>query len=242
MRLVLVLAVVVLAGCSGIFGGDASSATPEITPAPVPTVSAGELSLPETADGTPAVDRIIADHRAALSTRDFHRRVVLDRNRSTTDVWVDRDTKRTRIRRVADGTDEAVVADGRRYERRADGSLRVDPAGWELPYVDSASGRFVLQRYTAGLAYDRTDTVIRNGTRLAVLRANATDSAISRSGSRTVVAADSTLYVDRAGIVRAMDHRERSAGGTVRTLRFRVRVGEGSAVMPEWFTERETAT
>jgi hypothetical protein len=68
--LVLVLAVVALAGCSAIFGGDASSA--------------GELSLPETADGT----------------------------------------------------DEAVVADGRRYERRADGSLRGDPASWELPYVD----------------------------------------------------------------------------------------------------------
>ncbi|WP_262180348.1 hypothetical protein [Haloarcula laminariae] len=240
VRRMLVLAVVVLAGCSGAFGGDTSSDTPELTPAPVPTASAPELSLPVTADGTPAVGRIIADHRAALSTRDFHRRVVVGGNLSTTDVWVDRDGKRTRVRHVTDTTDEAVVADGRRYERRADGSVRVSPGGWELPYVDSASGRFVLQRHVAGLVYERTDTVTRNGTEMAVLRANTTDSTLSRPGSRTIVAANSTLYVDGNGIVRAMDHRERYAGGTVRTVRFRVWTGEGTAVMPEWFTERET--
>ncbi|WP_324664060.1 hypothetical protein [Haloarcula sediminis] len=240
VRRAVVLAVVVLAGCSGVFGGDAPSDTPAVTPAPVPTASAAELSLPQTADGTPAVGRIIADHRAALSTRDFHRRVVVDGNRSTTDVWVDRDARRTRVRCVTGTTDEAVVADGRRYERRANGTVRVTSGGWELPYVDSASGRFVLQRHVAGLVYNRTDTVTRNGTRVAVLRANTTDSTISRPGSRTVVAADSTLYVDGNGIVRAMDHRERYAGGTVRTLRFRVWTGEGTVAMPEWFTERAT--
>ncbi len=240
MRRALVLAVVVLAGCSGVFGGDTPADTQAVTPAPVPTASTPELSVPETVDGTPAVGRIIADHRAALSTREYHRRLVIDGNLSTTDVWVDHDAKRTRVRRVTGTTDEVVVADGRRYERRANGSVRVTPGGWELPYVDSASGRFALQRYVAGLVYNRTDTVSRNGTRVAVLRANTTDSTISRPGSRTVVAADSTLYVDANGIIRAMDHRERYAGGTVRTLRFRVWTGDGTAVMPEWFTERET--
>lgn len=240
VRRALVLAVVVLAGCSGVFGGDAPTDTQGVTPAPVPTASTPELSVPETADGTPAVGPIIADHRAALSTRSFHRRLVIDGNLSTTDVWVDRDANRARVRRVTGTTDEAVVADGRRYERRENGSIRVNPAGWELPYVDSASGHFVLQRYVAGLVYNRTDTVTRNGTRVAVLRANTTDSTISRPGSRTVVAADSTLYVDGNGVIRAVDHRERYADGTARTMRFRVRTGEGTAVMPEWFTERET--
>jgi hypothetical protein len=242
VRQILVVAVVLLAGCSGVFGGGATSDTPAVTPAPVPTASAGDISLPETADGTPAVGRIIASHRAALSTRAFHRRLVVDGNLSTTDVWVDRDGKRTRIRRVAGETDDVVVANDRRYERGADGTVQRKPGTWELPYVDSASGRFVLQRYVAGLVYNRTGTVTQNGTRLAVLRANTTDSTIDRGGYRTVVAADSTLYVDRDGIVRRMDHRERYADGTVRTLRFRVWTGEESVRMPAWFTERETAT
>jgi len=242
VRQVLVLAAVVLAGCSGVFGTGGPSDAQGVTPAPVPTASDSELTVPETADGTPAVGRIIANHRAALSTRDFHRRLVVDGNRSTTDVWVDRGGKWTRVRRVANGTDDVVVANDRRYERRADGTVRVGSAGWELSYVDSASGRFVLRRYVAGLVYDRTGTVTRNGTRVAVLRANTTDSTIDRAGYRTVVAADSTLYVDRHGIVRAMDHRERYTDGTVRTLRFRVWTGEGSGSLPAWFTERETAT
>ena len=242
VRQMLVIAVVLLAGCSGVFGGDPPPETKEITPAPVPTASETGVLLPETADGTPAVGRIIASHRAALSTRDFHRRLVVDGNLSTTDVWVDREGKWTRVRRVAGETNDVVVANDRTYERRANGTVRVGSAGWELPYADSASGRFVLQRYVAGLIYNRTETVTRNGTRLAVLRANTTDSTIDRAGYRTVVAANSTLYVDRDGIVRAMDHRERYADGTVRTLRFRVRTGDERSTLPAWFTERETAT
>ncbi|WP_310919304.1 hypothetical protein [Haloarcula saliterrae] len=238
MRQVLVLAVVVLAGCSGVFGSGAAGDTPEVTPAPVPTPSSGNVWLPQTADGTPAVGRIIAGHQEALSSRDFHRRVV-DGDLSTTDVWVDRAANRVRVRRVTTQTNDVVLADGRRYVRSADGpvsSERLDDDS--VPYVDSTTGFFVLQQHVAGLVYNRTETVERNGTELAVLRANTTESTISRSGSRTVVAADSTLYVDREGVIRAMDHRERYADGTVRTLRYRVWTGEDSVAMPDWFTER----
>lgn len=239
MRQVLVLVVVVLAGCSGVFGGTTTESGPGVTPAPVPTVAPDELSLPQTADGTPAVSQIITAHRRALSTRDFHRQTVVDGNLSTTDVWVDRDADRTRIRRVTGTTTDVVLDDGRQYEQAENGSVVSGPAGERLPYVETTSGFFLLQQYVAGLVYNRTDTVTRNGTQLAVLRANTTDSTISRWGSRTVVAADSTLYVDGDGVIRAMDHRERYAGGTVRTVRFRVWTGDGSVAMPEWFTGRE---
>jgi len=240
VRQAFVLAVVVLAGCSGVFGSATTESDPAVTPAPVPTPSTGDVSLPQTADGTPAVGRVITAHRQALSTRDLHRRTVVDGNLSTTDVWVDRDADRTRVRRVT-GTTTDVVEGDRRYERAENGSVVSEPAGGRLPAVETASGFFLLQRYVAGLVYNRTGTVERNDTALAVLRANTTDSTISRSGSRTVVAADSTLYVGRDGVVRAMDHRERYADGTVRTLRFRVWTGEGSVAMPDWFEERETA-
>jgi len=235
VRQVLVLVVVVLAGCSGVFGSAATESGPAITPAPVPTQSAGEVALPQTADGTPAVGQIITTHRQALATRDFHRRTVVDGNLSTTDVWVDRDADRTRVRRLTRTTTDVVLTDGKRYERAANGSVLSEPSAGQLPAVETTSGFFLLQRYVAGLVYNRTGTVERNGTELAVLRANTTDSTISRSGSRTVVAADSTLYVDGNGIIRAMDHRERYADGTVRTLRVRVWTGEDSVTMPDWY-------
>lgn len=242
VREFLVLGVVVLAGCSGVFGSATTDGGSTVTPAPVPTASAEEIRVPQTADGTPAVGRIVASHRQALSTRDFHRRTVIDGNLSATDVWVDRGADRTRVRRVTDTTTDVVLADGRRYERADDGSVRSVAAGDGPPIVETTSGFFLLQRHVAGLVYNRTDTVTRNGTRLAVLRANTTDSTISRSGSRTVVAADSTLYVDRDGVVRAMDHRERYADGTVRTVRFRVWTGAERVTMPDWFAQRDRAT
>ena len=235
MRQLLVVAVVLFAGCSGVFGGDTAADGPAVTPAPVPTASAEKVLLPRTADGTADVSRILSAHRTALASRDFHRRLVVDGTLSTTDVWVDRQPDRVRIRRVTSGTVDVVVADGRRYERPANGTVRSGPAGDDCPGVETASGFYRLQQYVSGLVYTQTRTVTRNGTRVAILRANTTDSTISRSGSRTVVAADSTLYVDRDGIVRAMVHRERYAGGTVRTVRFRVRTGQDSVAMPEWF-------
>ena len=224
-----------MAGCSGVFGGTATEGGQAVTPAPVPTASAGDVQLPQTADGTPDVGRIVASHRRALSTRAFHRRTVVDGNLSTTDVWVDREANRTRVRRVTDGTTDVVLADGRRYERAENGSVITADAGARPPVVETTSGFFLLQRYVAGLVYNRTDTVTRNGTELAVLRANTTDSTISRSGSRTVIAADSTLYVDRDGIVRALRQRERYGDGTVRTVQFRVRTGDDSVAMPDWY-------
>jgi len=242
MRRLAMVIVVLLAGCSGVFGGETTPDSQQITAAPVPTAAPADLSLPQTADGTPAVGRILASHRTKLATRSFHRRSVVDGNLSVTDVWVDRGGNRTRIQHVTGATTDIVLANGRRYQRAANGSVRSEPVDGGLPTVDSTSGFFLLQRYVSGLVYNRTGTVTRNGTELAVLRANTTDSTISRSGSRTVVAADSTLYVDRDGIVRAVDHRERYAGGTVRTLRFRVWTGEDSATMPDWFEQRERSS
>jgi len=243
VRQVMVLCVVVLAGCGGVFGGATTENGADVTPAPVPAASEqSDVVLPQTGDGTPSLGRIIATHRQALSARDFHRRTAIDGNLSTTDVWVDRDADRTRVRRATVVTNDVVVDDGRRYERTANGSVLREPAGDRLPYVETTSGFFLLQQYVAGLVYNRTGTVTRNGTRMAVLRANTTDSTISRSGSRTVVAADSTLYVDRDGVVRAMDHRERSADGAVRTVRFRVWTGADRVTMPEWFSGRERGT
>lgn len=242
VRSVFVLVVVVLAGCSGVFGSAATGSGPAVTPAPVPTASEQGIGLPQTVDGRPAVGQIISEHRQALSTHAFHRRTVVDGNLSATDVWVDRDAKRSRVRRVTSTTTDVVVEDNRRYERAENGSVLSEPASGGLPGVETVSGFFLLQRYVAGLIYNRTGTVTKNGTELAVLRANTTDSTISRSGSRTVVAADSTLAVDRDGVVRAMDHRERYADGTVRTLRYRVWTGEDSVPMPEWFTGRDGET
>jgi len=237
VRRILVLVLVLLAGCSGVFGSETGIEGATVTPAPVPTAGPPAVALPQTADGTPAVGRILASHRRALATRDFHRSVVVDGTLSRTDVWVDRDADRTRVRWGTTRTTDVVLADGRRYERNADGTVSSEPAGDDLPYVETASGFHQFQQYVAGLVYTRTGTVTRDETRLAVLRANTTDATISRSGSRTVVAADSTLYVDRHGIVREMDHRERYAGGTVRTLRVRVETGPDSVAMPPWFTE-----
>jgi hypothetical protein len=242
VRQAFVLILVVLAGCSGVFGSATTESGPSVTPAPVPTVSEQGITLPQTDDGRPAVGRLITAHRRALSTRAFHRRTVVDGSLSTTDVWVDRDAKRSRVRRVTSTTIDVVVEDGHRYERAENRSVLSERASDGLPGVESASGFFLLQRYVAGLIYNRTGTTTKNGTELAVLRANTTNSTISRSGSRTVVAADSTLYVDRDGVIRAMDHRERYADGTVRTLRVRVWTGEDSVAMPEWFTGREGAT
>ena len=238
VRRILVVALVLLAGCSGVFGSESQPDAPAVTPAPVPTSTTPDVILPRTADGTPSVGLIITKHRQALSTRDFHRRTRIDETLSTTDVWVDRDADRTRVRRVTGTTTDVVVDGDRRYERAANGSVVSEPAASRLPAVRSASGFFLLQRYVAGLIYNRTDTVTRNGTELAVLRANTTDSTIDRAGYRTVEAADSTLYVDRDGVIRALDHRERYADGTVRTLRFRVWTGGGSPAMPDWFEGR----
>jgi hypothetical protein len=233
MRRLLVVAAIFLAGCTGSLTDGGTPDQSSVTAAPVPE-SSGDIVLPQTTDGRPAVGRIIAAHRTALSTRSFHLQVARDGNRSSTDVWIDREADIVRVRRVWNGsTDDAVVAGGTRYDRQANGTVATNPAG-ETPSLDSESGFYLLQQRVAGLVYNRTGTATRNGTTLAVLRANTTDSTISRSGFRTVVAANSTLYVDRNGIIRGLDHEERYADGTVRTLDVTVTT-DASVPLPDWY-------
>ncbi|MBX0323742.1 hypothetical protein EGH21_11955 [Halomicroarcula sp. F13] len=229
-------AVTVLAGCTGAFAGEGTTATPErVTAAPVPEPTPGRVTLPRTADGTPDVGRIVVEHHQTVRSRSVHRRLVVDEGQSATDVWVDRDRDVVRVRqRFGRSTDDVVVVDGRRYTRTRDGEVAAQPTNNSLPAVDTASGLFVLQRHVAGLVYDRTGSVTRDGTRLAVVRANTTNATLSRGGFRTVVAADSRLYVDGRGVVRYLDHRERYADGSVRSLTMRVTTDVERVPLPEW--------
>lgn len=232
MRRLLVVAAVLLAGCTSPLADGGTTDQAPVTAAPVP--AAGDITLPQTTDERPAVGRIIAAHRTALSTRSFHLEVVRDGGQSSTDVWVDREADVVRVRRAWNGsTDDAVVADGMRYDLQDNGTVVTTPATG-TPYLASDSGFFLLQQRVAGLVYNRTGTATRNGTAVAVLQANTSDSTISRSGFRTVVAANSTLYVDRNGIIRELDHEERYADGTVRTLDVTVTT-DPSVPLPEWY-------
>lgn len=232
MRRVLVVAALLLAGCTGPLDGSRPD-KPSVTAAPVPAES-GDIILPQTTDGRPAVGRIIAAHRTALSTRNFHLQVVRDGDWSSTDVWVNRESNIVRVQRVLNGsTDDAVVTDGTRYELQTNGTVATSPAAG-TPYLTSESGFFLLQQRVAGLVYHRTGTTTRNGTTVAVLQANTTDSTISRSGFRTVVAANSTLYVDGNSIIRELVHEERYADDTVRTLHITV-TSDTNVPLPEWY-------
>jgi len=232
MRRLLVVAALLLAGCTGSLTDGNTPDQRSVTAAPVPATEG--IVLPQTTDGRSAVGRIIADHRTALSTRSFRLQVVSDGGRFSTDVWVDREANLVRVQRVLNGsTDDAVVADGLRYDLQANGSVATSPATG-TPYLASESGFFLLQQRVAGLVYNRTGTATRDGTSVAVLRANTTDSTISRSGFRTVVAANSTLYVDRNRIIRELDHEERYADDTVRTLNVTVTT-DASVPLPEWY-------
>lgn len=239
MRLALVAALVLLAGCAGVFDGGTQRTAPTVTPVPVPEPTPGRVVVPQATDGTPAVGRIIAAHSQALSVRDFHLRIGRG-NASAVDVWVDHGADRARFRRVVDGSVEDVVIDnGTRYEVGAGGDLQRGPVD-DLPFLDSPTGFFLLQQRVAGLVYTRAGTATRDGRQVALLRANTTDSTISRSGFRTVVAADSTLAVDRNGIVRDLDHEERYADGSVRRLRIEVTTG-GEVPLPEWYDGQSSA-
>lgn len=234
MRRALVVALVLLAGCSGVFSGESTRDAPQVTPAPVPETTPAEVPLPRTADGTPAVGRLIASHRESLSTRSFHLRIVRNGGQFRTDVWVDRETDRLRVRWLRnESVQETVVANGTRYRRRENGTITTADTNWENPSLGSTTGSAVLQRHVGGLNYTHAGTVRRNGTVMAVLRANTTDLTGWRDGFRTVVAADSTLYVDRNGTVRAMYHEERLEDGGGRTIEMRVTTGE-RVPLPGW--------
>jgi hypothetical protein len=233
MRRLLVAVAILFAGCTGPLADGGTPDQSSVTAAPVPEAS-GDVVLPQTVDGTPAVGRIIAAHRTALSTRSFHLQIVRDGGRSSTDVWVDREADIVRVRRVWNGsTDDAVVADGTRYDLRANGTVATSPADG-TPFLASESGFFLLQQRVAGLVYNRTGTTTRNGTTLAVLRATTSDSSISRSGFRTVIAANSTLSVAQSGIIREVTHEERYADDAVRTLNMTLTPG-ASVSLPAWY-------
>ncbi|WP_254272051.1 hypothetical protein [Haloarcula marina] len=233
MRRLLAVALVVLAGCSGVFADDGRpTETAPVTAAPVPETPPAPVTLPQSEDGTPAVGQIVIGHHRTVSERTLHRRVVTGGGETAVDVWVDREADVARVqRRYGNSTTDTVVADGVRYER---GVERQVETSIEVPYVETASGLFFLQQLVSGLVYNRTGTVTRNGERLAVVSANTTNSTISRSAFRTVVAADSRLYVDRRGGIRYVDHRERYADGTVRTVRMRVRTDIDRVPIPPW--------
>ncbi|MBX0322519.1 hypothetical protein EGH21_05700 [Halomicroarcula sp. F13] len=240
-RPVLLVAVVALAGCSGLFASaDTSSPERPLTPAPVPETTTENVTLPRE-NGSVDLDRILARHEAALAERSFHRHVEREGPQNTRDVWVDRERRITRVRRTFGPlTDDAVVADGMLYR-----SVRDDPdtdytataSDGQIPYVPSASGVARLRVVLDAEGYDRLGTVRRGGRTLAVVGSNDTGAPVSGADPDPVVAVRSRIYVDRTGIVRYVDHWMRRSNGTVFVLRWQVTTGIDRVPVPWWADE-----
>ncbi|QIO21330.1 hypothetical protein [Haloarcula sp. JP-L23] len=240
-RPVLVVAVVALAGCSGLFASaDTSSPERPLTPAPVPETTTGTVALPRE-NGSVDLDRILDRHEAALADRSFNRHVEREGPQNTRDVWVDRERGITRVRRTFGPlTDDAVVADGMLYR-----SVRDDPdtdytataSDGQIPYVPSASGAARLRVVLDAEGYDRLGTVQRDGRALAVVASTDTEVPVSGADPDQAVAMRSRIYVDRMGIVRYVDHWERRTDGTVFVLRWQVMTGIDRVPVPWWADE-----
>lgn len=232
-RPLVVVTLVVLAGCSGLgFGSSADDLA--VTPVPVTTPDASAVEVPR-ANGSVDVDRILARHDAALSDRSFHRRIVRSGPQNIRDVWVDNERDIVRVRRtLGPVVDDAIVADGRLYRVASDDPDRdyvSEPSNATVPYVPTRSGAARLQQVLLGEGYQRVDTVRRGGRNLAVVAVNATGRG---EGSDPSIAVQSRLYVDSEGVVREVDHWERRPDGTVVTLEMRLTTGTERVPVPWW--------
>ncbi|WP_135303479.1 hypothetical protein [Haloarcula amylovorans] len=237
-RPLLVVAVVTLAGCSGLLAsGDPSGEEATLTPAPVPEPTATPVEVPRE-NGSVDLDSVVDRHEAALAERSFHRHVEREGPQNTRAVWMDRDSGVVRVRQTFGPlTDDAIVADGVVYRSVRDDPERdyvTDESDGRIPYVFSASGAPRLRQVLDAEDYDRVGTVRRDGRPLAVIASNDTDVPLSGADPDQVVAVRSRIYVDRQGVVRHVGHWERQKDGTEIELRLRVRTGIDRVPIPWW--------
>ncbi|WP_254272768.1 hypothetical protein [Haloarcula marina] len=237
-RPVLVVAVVALAGCTGLLAsGDTATSRKAVTPAPVPETTEPAVDLPY-ADGNVDLDRILDRHAAVLADRNFHRHVEREGPQNTHDVWVDREGGVVRVRQTFGPLNEGVVvADGVEYRNVRDDPdtdyVRAESDG-RVPYVSSLSGASVIRGILTAEGYDRLGTVRRGGRTLAVVGSNDTDIPISGADPDQTVAVRSRLYVDRQGVVRYVDHWERRSDGSTMVFVMSVRTGIVRVPVPWW--------
>lgn len=218
------------AGCGGL-GHQGVEET--LTSAPVPE-GPTPVAVPH-GDGSVDVEAVVDEHDAALAERSFHRRVERDGSRITQDVWVDRDAGvvRLRYRSGRETTDLVVTGDTEyRYVSNGSGSTGYEEYrhGGDVPYALSLSGDVTLRQYVGRYDYEMQGTVRRDGRALAVLRFEASGVPVPENRR---IAVDSRLSVDRDGIVRRVDHRERFDDGSESTLEMTVRDIDRVPV-PDW--------
>lgn len=233
LRPLAVVALVVLAGCSGLgLGSTADQQT--VTPVPVATPDSSAVDLPR-ANGSVDIDRVVERHDAALAERSFHRRVVREGPQNTRDVWVDRERGVVRVRRTfGPVVDDAILTDGTVYRMASDDPDRAyvsEPSNATVPYVPTASGAARIRQVLLAEGYQRVDTVLRGGRSLAVVEVDATGRG---AGSDPSIAVQSRLYVDGQGVIRQVDHWERRPDGTVVDFRMNVTTGTDRVPVPWW--------
>ncbi|MFC6756703.1 MULTISPECIES: hypothetical protein [Haloarcula] len=232
-RSLLVVTLVVLAGCSGL-GFGPSADEPAVTPVPVTTPDASAVELAR-ANGSVDIDALLARHDGALADRSFHRRVVREGPQNTRDVWVDHERDVVRVQRTfGPVVDDAILADGRLYRAASDDPDRAytsEPSNVTVPYVPTRSGEARLRQVLLEDGYQRVDTVRRGGRDLAVVAVNATGRG---SGVDPSISVQSRLAVDADGVVREVDHWERRPDGTVVEFEMRVTTGEERVPVPWW--------
>lgn len=231
-RPLVVTFLVVLAGCSGLLGGESSERT--VTAAPVPDVPASAVDLPR-ANGTVDIDAILEAHGTALANRSFARHVDREGPQNTRDVWVDREADVVRVRRTFGPlTDDAIVADGTVYRSVRDDpdtDYATEPSNGTVPYVPSLSGTDRLGQVFLADGYRRVDTIRRDDRALAVVAINATGRG---TGPAPSLAVESRIYVDADGIIREVDHWQRRPDGTVVELDMTVTTDGGRVPIPWW--------
>ena len=232
-RSLAVLALVVLAGCSGL-GFGFSADTPSVTPVPVATPDPSAVEVAR-ANGSVDIDAVLARHDAELADRSFHRRVVREGPQNTRDVWVDRERGVVRVRRTLGPVlDDAIVAHGTVYRVASDDPGREyvsEASNATVPYVPSQSGSARLGQVLLDDGYQRVDTVRRGGQNLAVLAVDATGRG---EGPDPSISVQSRLYVDSEGVIREVDHWERRPDGTIVDLRMAVTTDTERVPIPWW--------
>lgn len=244
-RATLVVAVAVVAGCSGLLpSGATASDRATVTPAPVPTSSDdASVSVPTT-NGTVDVERLLERHRLALESRSYHRHVERAGPQNTLDVWVDRDAGVQRVRqRFGPLTDDGVIVDGTLYVNVRDDPdtpfvARSVPANASL--VDSPAGVALYRHLFAGGTYRQVDTVSRNGRPVAVLVA--TETLRTRPGETESRVVQSRVYVDERGVIRDVTHDERRPANRDLTLEVTVTTGIDRVPVPWWLEGNDPYT
>ncbi|WP_276274035.1 hypothetical protein [Haloarcula litorea] len=232
-----VLALVLGAGCAGLVG-DSPSPDRRVTPVELTSGPPEGIDVP-TEGGRVDIDRVVARHEAALANRSFYRRVEREGTVGVREVWVDRDADVVRVKqstsRAAEG---AVIAGGRRYDRRDDGTVRTTPdASGDVPFVLSLSGDFTLRQFLARYEYRTVGVARRGGDPVAVLRANETLVYLPDPDPNETVHVRSRVYVDRRGVVRFVDHRETFSSGGSRVFRMTVETGLDRVPIPSWLDD-----